>query len=135
MSWAIKCGNGGCASETWVQNIHDLKQEHCDPQGWFLCGTCGSRGYIPKRYDLQEGGEPWKPYLQGIIQPNGYGDDGYQPFAFLTSDSPDEAPTAIWFLLLQGHEEERRQSQDGVWARRPSCFSDDRCCGIRSPDD
>lgn len=101
MSWTIKCGNGECASETWVQNIHDLKQEHCDPQGWFLCGTCGSRGYIPKRYDLQEGGEPWKPYLQGIIQPNGYGDDGYQPFAFLTSDSPDEAPTAIWFCYYK----------------------------------
>ena len=82
-----------------MQNIDDLKRkpQYRDALGWFLCGTCGSRGYIQKQYDLQEGGEPWKPYLQGIIQPNGYGDDVYQPFAFLTSDSPDEDPTAIWF--------------------------------------
>ena len=68
MAWTIKCGDGECASETWTQNIDDLKRNHCDAQGWFLCGTCGSRGYIPKQYDLQEGGEPWKPYLKGIIQ-------------------------------------------------------------------
>ena len=111
MAWTIKCGDGECASETWTQNIVDLKRNHCDAQGWFLCGTCGSRGYIPKQYDLQEGGEPWKPYLKGIIQPNGYNDDVYQPFAFLTSDSPDEAPSAIWFTYY-------KDTRDGQGAGR-----------------
>ena len=120
MAWTIKCGDGECASETWAQNIDDLKRNHCDAQGWFLCGTCGSRGYIPKQYDLQEGGEPWKPYLKGIIQPNGYGDGVYQPFAFLTSESPRRGPFGHMVHLLQGHEEARRQAEDGVWARWPS---------------
>ena len=97
MAWTIKCGNSKCASETWTQNIDDLKRNHCDAQGWFLCGACGSRGYIPKQYNVQEGGDPWKPYLKGIIQPSGHGDDIYQPFAFLYSETPNEPPTCIWF--------------------------------------
>ena len=100
MAWTIKCSDGECASETWTQNIDDLKRNHCDAQGWFLCGTCGGQGYIPKQYDLQEEGEPWKPYLKGIIQPHGY-DGDYQPFAFLVSYSPEAPPEDVWFTYYK----------------------------------
>ena len=53
MAWTIKCGDGECASETWTQNIDDLKRNHCDAQGWFLCGTCG--GADPKDALLTRG--------------------------------------------------------------------------------
>ena len=101
MAWTIKCGDGACAHETWAENIDDLKQTHCDAQGWFLCEKCKGRGYIPKQYELQEGGDPWEPYLRGIIQPKGYGDGVYQPFAFLTSETPDGVPTGVWFAYYK----------------------------------
>ena len=122
MAWIIKCGDSECVSETWTQNIDDLKRNHCDDQGWFLCGTCGRRGYIPKQYDLQEGGEPWKPYLKGIIQPNGYGDGVYQPFAFLTSAKPNEDPSGVWFSYYKDMRKQGGRLKMGYGPGGPPVF-------------
>ena len=126
MGGTIKCGDGECASETWTQNIDDLKRRHCDAQGWFLCGTCGSRGYIPKQYDLQEGGEPWKPYLKGIIQPRGCSDsEVYQPFAFLVSYSadPEEPPEDVWFAYYKDTRKQGGRLKMGYGPGGPPVFS------------
>lgn len=96
MGWTIKCTDNKCTKDSWASNIVDLIQNHCDKNGWFLCSHCKKKGYIEKRYDLQEPGETWKPYLRGVIQ-LGDPDDTYQPFVFLVSYSPTEEPNDIWF--------------------------------------
>ncbi|MDD5261692.1 MAG: hypothetical protein PHD76_07565 [Methylacidiphilales bacterium] len=78
-----------------MSNIVDLIANHRDSKGWFLC-PCGKHGYIEKRFDKQEFGEVWEPYLRGII-PLGDADDTYQPFVFLISYEPTSQPTDIWF--------------------------------------
>ena len=104
-SWNIKCGADELHKFSQPQNIDDLKRNYCDEWGWFLCGKCGSRGSIAKRFDLMEGGT-WKPYLKGIIQPKGYGGGVYQPFAFLTSATPNEDPTDVWFTYYKDMREQ-----------------------------
>ncbi len=94
MGWTIKCIDG-CGNTVWATNIVDLISHHRDPMGWFLC-SCGKHGYIEKKFDLQEPGQTWSPYLRGII-PLGAPGDTYQPFVFMVSDSPIEAATDIWF--------------------------------------
>ena len=96
MGWSIKCGNEKCEKESWASNIVDLIENHCDQNGWFQCPRCNSQGYIEKSFDLQEPGQIWKPYLRGIIR-LGTPEDTYQPFVFLVSYSPDEAPNDVWF--------------------------------------
>ena len=75
-----------------------------------------------EQYDLQEGGEPWKPYLKGIIQPNGYGDGVYQPFAFLTSESPDEDSSAIWFTYYKDMRKQGGRLKMGYGPGGPPVF-------------
>lgn len=94
MGWLIKC-NSKCGKETWAVNIFELIKDHRDNDGWFLC-QCGKHGHIEKRFDLQEPGETWEPYLRGII-PLGSENDTYQPFVFLVSYEPDGPVNDIWF--------------------------------------
>ena len=95
MSWTIKCTDSGCGQQSWASNIVDLIKNHRDSKGWFLC-ACGKHGYIEKRFNLQEEGEVWEPYLRGIIT-LGEADEIYQPFVFLVSYDETSQPTNIWF--------------------------------------
>lgn len=100
MGWLIQCTDRACGKQTWVKNIVDLIQEHIDEAGWLRCG-CGERGYVEKKFDLQEPGDKWEPYLMGIIPLGGTGDT-YQPFVFLVSYSPHDydplqTQTDVWF--------------------------------------
>ncbi len=95
MGWWITCADKACGEEgAWASDIVDLIANHRDDDGWFIC-RCGKRGYIEKRYDLQEG-DVWRPFLRGIIT---LGDEGdtYQPFVFVVSDEPTSKPDAVWF--------------------------------------
>ena len=98
MAWIIKCGDGKCFSETWTQNIDDLKRNHCDTQGWFLCDKCGSRGYMPKQFKIQEEAL-WKPYLKGIVQPREYDCDAVVSHRSISccNSSPEASPEDVWF--------------------------------------
>lgn len=97
MGWLIKCIDATCTREspTVANDIVDLIKNYRDEEGWFLC-SCGQRGYIEKSFRLQEGGDPWKPYLRGII-PLGREKDTYQPFVFLVSYHPNGEVTSLWF--------------------------------------
>lgn len=95
MGWLIKCSDKHCKLETWADNIVDLINDHRDSSGWLLC-QCGKRGYIEKKFCLQETGDTWEPYLRGII-PLGQPDDTYQPFVFLVSYKPNGRANDIWF--------------------------------------
>ena len=99
-AWTIKCTN--CCRETKPANIADL-MKYLDKQGWLLCGHCKSRGYIEKRFDLQEkNAEPWNPYLQGVIRPSSFDQNStYQPFAFLVSYKPKGRPQDVWFCYYK----------------------------------
>jgi len=94
MSWLIKCLDG-CGSDNWVSNIKILINNHRDENGWFVC-QCGKNGYIEKRFNLQEPGETWEPYLRGVI-PLGDESEIYQPFVFLVSYKPDSNVNDVWF--------------------------------------
>lgn len=95
MPYTIKCADTNCDRETWAANIVDLINEHRDENGWFIC-SCGHKGYIEKSFPLQEEGEVWEPFLQGIIT---LGDEGdtYQPFVFKVSCSPSAKVDSLWF--------------------------------------
>ncbi len=95
MGWQIKCTESDCGQQSWANNIVDLIANHVDGKGWFLC-SCGKYGYIAKRFELQEPGEVWEPYLRGVI-PLGESGDTYQPFVFLVSYEPSGDVTDIWF--------------------------------------
>lgn len=97
MPFTIKCNK--CGKETWATNIIDLVKNHRDSDGWFLC-QCGEHGFIEKRFDMQEEGETWEPFLKAIIT-LGNQDDTYQPFVYLVSSKPDEAVNAIWFAYYK----------------------------------
>ena len=123
MAYIIQCGDSKCNSKTGTENIVDLKRNHCDEQGWFLCGHCGSRGYVHKKFELQEGGNPWEPYLKGIIQPRSYSDTaGYQPFAFLVSGSPEKEPDDIWFAYYKDFREQGGKLKVGYGPGGPPVF-------------
>ena len=94
MAWEIKCTDRGCGRTTSAQHIVDLISNHRDATGWLLC-ECGSRGYVEKSYSLQEGGDPWKPFIKGAI-PLGAPSEIYQPFVFLVAASPDGDPDSVW---------------------------------------
>lgn len=95
MGFLIKCSDINCNKTTWAINIVDLISNYRDDKGWFL-GSCGHRGYVEKRFDLQEEGEVWEPFLQGIIT---LGDEGatYQPFVFKVSYTPAGNSDSLWF--------------------------------------
>lgn len=98
--WLIQCTDKSCGKRTWAGNIVDLIQKHTDEAGWLRC-ACGERGYVEKKFKLQEPGDTWEPYLMGII-PLGDQEDTYQPFVFLVSYSPhdydpDQTQTDVWF--------------------------------------
>jgi hypothetical protein len=95
MGWLIKCADSHCGQQSWATNIVDLISKHRDQMGWFIC-SCGKRGYIEKRFPLQEVGEVWEPFLRGVI-PLGAMGDTYQPFVFLVSYEPAGAVTDVWF--------------------------------------
>ncbi len=96
MSWTIDCCDPKCGNKTLAKNIVDLIDNHRNEDGWFKCSTCGGLGYIEKRFNLQEPGETWEPYLKGIV-PLGESGDTYQPFVFLVSYKPNENPNDAWF--------------------------------------
>ena len=100
MAWTIECTN--CDRETNPANISELMKCR-DNQGWFLCEHCKSRGYIKKRFELQEKNVgPWNPYLKGAIRPSGHDENNtYQPFAFLVSYAPKEDPGDVWFCYYK----------------------------------
>lgn len=100
MAWTINCTN--CGKQTTAAHIVDLTN-HLDPSGWFLCRHCKTRGYIEKRFNLQEQGRPpWKPYLRAMLRPSMYEQTStYQPFAFLVGYSPDDHPTDVWFCYYK----------------------------------
>ena len=100
MAWYIDCRDTGCGNTTTARNIVDLIDNHRDSEGWFLCERCGRKGHIEKEYQLQEGGNPWSPYLRGVIEPPGY-DATYRPFAFLTSEECDASISGIWFCYYK----------------------------------
>jgi hypothetical protein len=96
MAWPIKCADTKCGMDTRAANIVDLVSKHRDPGGWFICASCGKRGYIEKRFDLQEPGEVWEPFLRGIVL-LGSPEDTYQPFVFLVSSAKNGLPDSVWF--------------------------------------
>lgn len=96
MGWSIQCNNQDCKEYTWASNIVDLIDNHTNSQGWFVCGSCGASGFIEKKFDLQEPGNTWEPYLRGAIR-LGDPDDTYQPFVFMVSYEPDGKVNDIWF--------------------------------------
>lgn len=97
MGWQIECNNDDCGQETWVRNIVELLNDHCDELGWFRCAYCNGFGYIHKSYAVQEGWEPWEPFLRGAIRLNDDPRDTYQPFVFLISGEPNQQPHEVWF--------------------------------------
>jgi len=96
MGWSIQCKNVGCNAKTWADNIVDLIDNHTDQLGWFVCGQCGKNGFIEKKFNLQEPGETWEPYLRGVKR-LGKSDETYQPFVFMVSYEPTSMANDIWF--------------------------------------
>jgi hypothetical protein len=82
--------------ETWAANIVELVSKHRDQGGWFMCASCGKKGYIEKKFELQERGEVWEPFLRGIV-PLGSPKDTYQPFVFLVSSAKNGPTDSVWF--------------------------------------
>lgn len=66
MSWKIDCNH--CKKETWVDNIVDLIDKNTNSDGWFVCSHCKELGFIEKKFNLQEPGETWEPYLRGAYR-------------------------------------------------------------------
>jgi hypothetical protein len=99
MGWLIECTDRTCSAKTWAANIVDLIQKHTDNAGWLRC-ACGKPGYIEKKFDLQEPGETWKPFLRAVI-PLGDTKDTYQPFVFLVSYEPEGSPSDVWFCYYK----------------------------------
>ena len=93
MAWTIKCTS--CQAEARARNIVDLLEHHTDESGWFVCPN-GHSAYIEKSFPLQEGGNPWEPFLRGAIRFRA-AKDIYQPFVFLVSNTPDGPVTDAWF--------------------------------------
>jgi len=96
MSWTIECCDPTCGHQTRTKNIIELLKKHRTVDGWFKCSKCEGQGYIEKRFDLQEPGETWEPYLKGIVT-LGNPEDTYQPFVFLVSYEPNAIPNHAWF--------------------------------------
>ena len=90
----LVCGEQG--HETPSRNIVDLIDNHTDDKGWFRCSECGNAAYIPQEFDLVEGW-PWHPHLWGAIRLNDDPTDTYQPYVYLVSDGPEQAPSKVWF--------------------------------------
>lgn len=100
MVWNIQCTNNCSVGGFRASNIVDLLDSHRDEEtGWFLC-NCGNRGYVQKKYKLQEKDESWEPILKGAIRLGDKGDT-YQPFVFLVVDDERDVDgdtiEAIWF--------------------------------------
>ena len=92
-SWAISCTE--CKEQSWPSNILDLLDNHRDADGWFRC-PAGHRAYIEKKFDLQEPGQRWNPYLRGAVCFREK-DDTYQPFVFLVSYEAAGEIKDVWF--------------------------------------
>jgi hypothetical protein len=107
MGWPINCVNGNCKG-AWANNIVDLIEKHTDQNGWFLC-SCGGKGYIKKSFKLQEPGNPWEPYLRGVVTLADNPNDIYQPFVFLVSYKPKDDPEDVWFSYYK----DLRSQQNG----------------------
>jgi len=94
MAWRVECAKDGCSARDSVDNIVTLIEQHVDADGWFKC-SAGHRAYIRKSFQMQEGGEPWKPFLRGIYKFPVL--QAYEPFVFLVSDSESGPVNAVWF--------------------------------------
>jgi hypothetical protein len=94
--WSIVCTDSNCKATTTATDIVDLRNNHRDEEGWFVCRRCGERGCIEKSFSLQEPGQVWSPFLKGLIS---LGDPGgtYQPFVLLVGDSPNGPADQVWF--------------------------------------
>lgn len=96
MGWLIQCNNLACNKETWACNIVDLIDNCTDKNGWFICSHCNNCGFIKKKFDLQEPGETWEPFLLGVLR-LGVINDTYQPFVFMVSYDSNGPAEDIWF--------------------------------------
>lgn len=98
MAYHIKCLKG-CEDTTYATNIIELLQSR-DERGFFQCACRKACGYIERRFELQEKGEFWEPYLRGAIA---LGEEGatYQPFIYLVSYSPDGPIADLWFSYFK----------------------------------
>lgn len=128
MPYKIKCSDTNCNKETWAANIVDLINEHRDRNGWFIC-SCGHRGYIEKSFSLQEEGEVWEPFLQGIIT---LGDEGdtYQPFVFKVSYSPTAKTDSLWFSYYKDLREDGGRLKLGHGPGGPPVLHKDTLKGL-----
>ena len=61
--WNISCVK---CSDTWVENIEDLLDNHRDEKEMFRCGHCGGPGYIHKKFKSPDG-TPFEPHLRGAM--------------------------------------------------------------------
>ena len=100
MTWYLICTDKNCEYHTkWLNagNIVDLLDNHIDKNdsnGWFRC-RCGKRGYIKRKFDLQEKSKSWEPLFVGAVNLVPSGEEAkyesYRPFAFFVSYYDDEA--------------------------------------------
>ena len=96
-AWKIKCAESSCQAETVPSNITDLiRQIIAMRAAGSFAANVERCGYIEKRFELQESGETWEPYLRGVV-PLGEADDTYQPFVFLVRYSPVGPADSVWF--------------------------------------
>jgi hypothetical protein len=93
MAWTITCSK--CNAKTVKWNIVDLIGSGTEGIKWFECELCGEPGWIEKRFNLQETGATWDPYLHGVIK-LGRAGETHQPFAFLVSRSKVREITSVW---------------------------------------
>jgi len=100
-SWLINCNTCGRITDP---GTIEVLANHCDEAGWLICLTCKSRGYIRKRYVLQEG-RTWEIYLWriwgGVRTQDKPPFETYFPFAFLISESPEGPPDQVWFCYYK----------------------------------
>ena len=94
MGWLVQCSV--CSWKRSESNIVNLIRNRTDDDGWFKCAECNSDAYIEKKFDLQEPGGRWEPYLRGMVC-LGEPQEIYQPFVFLVSYKPKGEAFDVWF--------------------------------------
>ncbi len=96
MAWEIRCSSSRCGKKFRADIVEIIKSHLDQGTGRFLCSSCGREGFVEKNFRTQEGGNPWRPYLRGIVS-LGKADEIYQPLVFLVSYEPRGKITDLWF--------------------------------------
>lgn len=95
--YLIKCGSKKCGEQTWAANIVDLINEHTEKNGKIQCTACGGlKASVNRESVLQEKGETWSRYIQGVI-PIKTGHETYTPYVLLTAQSENGQLDGIHF--------------------------------------